>query len=184
MPLQSVRELLDFLTALSNSIPLAARVMGEPVMNTEGSAPEASVAPTTETATTGVAVPSTTATETAPKPAKRGSVFGSLFSKKDGVSPSTERKEKEIVPAVPAKDTEASPAAETVPAVGDIDSSTPTEEAPAAVPEAAATPTTTAAATSPSESKSGIFGFLKQKEAQRDVSHHKKFVHHQLTSIS
>ena len=161
---------MDLLAALANSISLAARVLGEPVVNTEGSATEASTAPPTEAATASDVGPSTTATETAPKPTKRGSVFGSFFGKKDGTSPSTERKEKEIIPAVPAKDTEVSPAAEAVPVVGDVDSPIAAEETTPAVPEPVGAPTTTAAATSPSESKSGIFGFLKQKEAQRDVS--------------
>lgn len=58
----------------------------------------------------------------APRPTKRGSMFGSIFGKN---SPTTERKEKDVVPSVPAKDTEAAPVA---PQLDPLSTSAPTEE--------------------------------------------------------
>ena len=108
-----------------------------------------------------------TTRETAPKPAKRSSVFGSLFSKKDNLSPTRERKEKEIMPAVPAKDIESAPVSESAPQLED--NMSPSSAQPA---EAVAAPTAspTAPTTTPAESKGGIFGFMKQKEPQQQVS--------------
>jgi len=105
---------------------------------------------------TATPVTETTEAPVAPKPTKRGSMFGTFFGKKDGVSPTTERKEKDLVPAVPAKDTEVAPAA---PQLDPVSTSVPSEEvAPVAaesvvpvaaepvVPVAAAPVTTTEAA--------------------------------------
>lgn len=86
-----------------------AAVAAAPVPTLEGPSDEAKPAETTETAET--TEPAAEAAETpkaAPKPTKRGSIFGSLASKLR--SPTTEKKEADIVPPVPAKD---EPATET-----------------------------------------------------------------------
>lgn len=59
--------------------------------------------------------------EEKPKPTKRGSIFGTFFEKVK--SPTTEKKEHDVVPAVPAKEVEPTPAA-----------SKPLEEAQVAAP--------------------------------------------------
>ena len=123
--------------------------------------------------------PVTAATETpvAPKPTKRGSVFGSIFGKKDGVSPTTERKEKDVVPAVPAKDTEVAPAA---PQLEPVSTSVPSEEvapvaAEPAVPATAAPVTTTegAATSTPAvkdKRRQSFFGSLGGKKEKSPSS--------------
>ena len=98
----------------------------------EGPSDEAKPAETTETAET--TEPAAEAAETpkaAPKPTKRGSIFGSLASKLR--SPTTEKKEADIVPPVPAKD---EPATET-PAEAPKIEENPAEatEAPAEAPK-------------------------------------------------
>ena len=75
----------------------------------EGPSDEAKPAETTETAeTTEPAAEAAETSKAAPKPTKRGSIFGSLASKLR--SPTTEKKEADTVPPVPAKD---EPATET-----------------------------------------------------------------------
>lgn len=59
--------------------------------------------------------------EEKPKPTKRGSIFGNVFAKVR--SPTSEKKEADLVPVVPAKDSEPTPEA-----------SKPLEEAQVAVP--------------------------------------------------
>ena len=108
-----------------------------------------------------------TARETAPKPAKRSSVFGSLFSKRENASPTRERKEKETMPVVATKDSEPISVAEQAPQLDGLankSSAQPAEEI--ATPSASAASPTAAL----SESKGGIFGFMKQKEVQNQVS--------------
>ncbi|MCJ1395174.1 hypothetical protein MMC18_008055 [Xylographa bjoerkii] len=159
-------------TSTFDAAAVAARVMGEPVIPTEDAMGEDSIAPVIAEP---VAVESSSAIapEVAPKPTKRGSVFGSFFGKKDGVSPSLDRKEKDIVPAVPAKDSETAPLATTAPQLDPVATSAPPVEDATAEPEiAAASPTTKV--TSPSESKGGMFGFLKQKEAQKEEKKEEK----------
>jgi len=140
--------------------------MGEPVVSNGVATGGDSIAPAIVEA--GATEPSSAiAPEVAPKPTKRGSVFGSLFGKKDGISPSAERKEKDVVPAVPAKDSETAPLATTAPQLDPVTTSAPPVEATTAEPEiAAASPTTKVS--SPSESRGGVFGFLKQKEVQKE----------------
>ena len=122
---------------------------------------------------------------------KRGSVFGSVpfFGKKKDETP---KKEEEAPPAVPAKDTTTKPVSDTAPqlespvkpedatppaapAIENKDTTKETSEA--AVPAATAVPAASAKTKDSekperksSESKGGLFGFLKQKEAQHEVS--------------
>ena len=141
--------------------------MGEPVVPIEGGKGDDLAAPTIAQPAT-VEPSSAIAPEVTAKPTKRGSVFGSLFGKKDGVSPSLERKDKDIVPAVPANDGETVPLATTAPQLDPVAISAPSVEGATTEPETAAT-FPVIKATSPGESKGGVFGFLKQKEAQKEV---------------
>ena len=102
--------------------------------------------------------------ETMLKSTKRGSVFGSFFNRKDSSLP-TERKEKELAPAVPSKDSEPTPVSSTAPQLEDPMKTSTVEPVEASAPASMASPI----ATSP-ENKGGIFGFMKQKEAQHQVS--------------
>ena len=117
------------------------------------------------------------------KKSKRASIFGSLFSKKDTASPTSEKAEKEAGPSVPAKDAEVLPVSETAPKIEEPIANKPidtaavtapidTVETPAAVDEA---PTETAKETAPAETattptkdkKGGIIGFIKKEAAAR-----------------
>ena len=158
----------DLYRALGTYLSLASRVITEPVLPTE----ETKAMETGDMTTDATEAPVTTnPPEAAPKPTKRGSVFGNFFNKKDGMSPSREKKEKDMAPAVPVKDAEATPmaATEEPASVTQLEEtavmSTPAENTIAT----SAAPTATTAHTPASESKGGIFGFLKQKEAQREV---------------
>ncbi|MCJ1380494.1 hypothetical protein MMC17_003599 [Xylographa soralifera] len=152
-------------TSTFDAAVVAARVMGEPVVPIQAAQGEDSAAPVI--AQPVAAAPSSaTAPEVAPKPTKRGSVFGSLFGKKDGVSPILERKDKDIVPAVPAKDSETTPLTTTAPHLDPVATSAPSVEGLTTEPEVATSPITKAV--SPGESKGGMFGFLKQKEVQKE----------------
>ena len=127
---------------------------------------------------------------------KRGSVFGSVpfFGKKKDETP---KKEEEAPPAVPAKDTTTTkpvsdtapqlespvkPEDATPPAAPVVENKDTTKETTeAAVPTAAAVPTTGTKnkdtekpERKSSESKGGLCGFLKQKEAQHEVSFQSK----------
>ncbi|MCJ1475595.1 hypothetical protein MMC13_004258 [Lambiella insularis] len=153
-------------TSSFDAAAVAARVMGEPVLASGDSKVEV-VTATAPTESTASQTASTATPEIAPKPAKRASVFGNLFGKKDGVSPTIERKEKEIVPAVPAKNTEPVPVTTSVPQVEPVSTSTPAVE-PMSTEQETAAVIPAAKAGSPSESKGGMFGFLKQKEVQRE----------------
>lgn len=140
-----------------------AAVAAAPVPALEGPSDEAKPVETTEAAET--TEPAAEAAETpkaAPKPTKRGSIFGSLASKLR--SPTTEKKEADIVPPVPAKD---EPATET-PAEAPKIEENPAEatEAPAEAPKDPAeealkeeAPTTTPTATIKSK-RGSIFGNL------------------------
>jgi len=114
----------------------------------------------------------TPARETAPRPAKRNSIFGSFFGKKDVTSPTKE----DVAPVVPVKDAEPMGVSATAPQLEDPvnTASQPTETVPATTmgkldTTAASTPATKQNV-SPSASKGGIFGFMKQKEVQLEVS--------------
>ena len=116
------------------------------------------------------------------KKSKRASIFGSLFSKKDTASPTSEKAEKEAGPSVPAKDAEVLPVSETAPKIEEPIANKPidtaavtapidTVETPAVVDEAPAetakeTAPAEAATTPTKEKKGGIIGFIK-KEAAR-----------------
>ncbi|MCJ1439021.1 hypothetical protein MMC27_008411 [Xylographa pallens] len=159
-------------TSTFDAAVVAARVMGEPVVPIEGANGEDLAAPMI--AQPVAAEPSSAiAPEIAAKPTKRGSVFGSFFGKKDGVSPSLERKEKDIVPAVPAKDREIVPLATTAQQLDPVATSAPSVDGATAELEAGATSPITKA-TSPGEFKGGMFGFLKQKEAQKEEKREEK----------
>ena len=112
---------------------------------------------------------------------KRGSVFGSVpfFGKKKEESA---KKEEESPPAVPAKDPQ--PVSETAPQlenpVKPEDATAPaapvTESKEPAAKEVTEAATSAATSTNnkeadKSESKGGLFGFLKPKETQPEVSH-------------
>ena len=128
---------------------IASRATAEPVIPTEGSAIDSSNA----------------GRETILKSSKRGSVFGNLFNRKDSNIP-TERKEKEVTPLAPTKDNDHTPSSTIAPQIEDPTKESNTEPIDATAP----TSTASAIATSPSENKGGIFGFMKQKEAQHQAS--------------
>lgn len=116
-----------------------------------------------------------TAAEQTPTKSKRGSIFGglggfSVFNKKD--KEAVPAKRDEVAPATPAKDPE--PVAESAPQLAPVDTTTSTEAKAPAATEADVAPASSSATASPkaekSESKAGLFGFLKQKEAQFEVS--------------
>ena len=117
------------------------------------------------------AATATHARENAPRPSKRNSIFGSFFGKKDVTSPT-----KEEAPVVPAKDVEPTAVSPTAPQLEDPVTTAPqsTETAQAATMGKLDTTSGSAPATkqnvSPSASKGGIFGFMKQKEVQQEVS--------------
>ncbi|KAJ9648013.1 hypothetical protein H2199_001790 [Coniosporium tulheliwenetii] len=93
-------------------------------------------------------------TTTAPKPTKRGSVFGTLFEKVR--SPVHEKKESEVAPTVPPKDTETPVTAPITETNEPLTSAAPTE-----------TTTTSAAATTPHKERENFFGkFLGKREAK------------------
>ena len=125
---------------------------------------------------------SETTTPTTEKKSKRASIFGSLFSKKDATSPTSEKAEKEAGPSVPAKDADVLPVSETAPKIEEPIANKPidtaavtapidTAQTPAGVDEA---PTETAketapaeAATTPTKGKKGsIIGFIKEGAAR------------------
>ena len=122
----------------------ASRAVAEPVIPAEGDAGNAG-------------------RETMLKSSKRGSVFGSFFNRKDSSLP-TERKEKDQAPIVPTKDNEPTSVSATAPQLEDPMKTSTTEPTEATAP----TSTASVTATSP-ENKGGIFGFMKQKEAQHLV---------------
>jgi len=93
-----------------------------------------------------------------PKPAKRGSIFGSVFNKVR--SPTSEKKEADLIPAVPAKD---SVAKESEP----LPESKPLEEAQVAVPttiEPVSEPSLKTDETKPVESKPAVSTPSKEKD--------------------
>ncbi|MCJ1287119.1 hypothetical protein MMC26_006467 [Xylographa opegraphella] len=159
-------------TSTFDAAAVAARVIGEPVVPIDGTKGEESAAPMISQP---VAAEQTSAIapEVAAKPTKRGSVFGSLFGKKDGVSPSLERRDKDIVPAVPAKDSETLPVATAGPHLDPTVLSAPSVGGATTETETAAT-SPAAKAISPGESKGGMFGFLKQKETQKEERREEK----------
>ena len=160
--------------------------MAEPVVPTEGgksvgagepiaaeSATTNAIEPTAETAATETKPSAATASrDNAPKPSKRNSIFGSFFGKKDVTSPTKE----EAAPIVPAKDVEPTAVSATAPQLEDPVSTTtrPTETVPTTTAGKLDTTVASTPATkqnvSPSATKGGIFGFMKQKEAQHEVS--------------
>jgi hypothetical protein len=152
MPVLSVGYPLILHKVNADMVYVAARVLEAPVVPAESATTE-TVAPTEAAATTETAPTTEAAVVTpkaeAPKPTKRGSVFGSIFGKKDTVSPKEEKKEKDVVPAVPAKDTEVAAVA---PQLDPVSTEAPSEETPAVVPEPATETAPAPSAASPVES--------------------------------
>lgn len=112
--------------------------------------------------------PASATRESAPKPNKRNSIFGSIFGKKDFATPTST----ETPPAVPARD-EQSTLSSTAPQL-DIPVSSPTAETTAATtktPATAAEATTPAAAVSPisptDKRRTSFFGNLGTKKERR-----------------
>ncbi|KAI9747807.1 MAG: hypothetical protein M1835_001968 [Candelina submexicana] len=97
-------------TAPLDAAAIAARVIDAPVVGADEIKPAVADQPakatTTEPAVGAGNVSSARESpiETAPKPAKRNSLFGGLFQKKDVRSPVEENSERETAPVVPAKD--------------------------------------------------------------------------------
>ena len=114
----------------------------------------------------------TSTRDNAPRPNKRNSIFGSFFGKKDITSPTKE----EAAPVVPIKDAEPTVVSATPPQLEDPvnTASQPIETAPVATTDKLNTTPASTPATkqnvSPSATKGGIFGFMKQKEMQHEVS--------------
>lgn len=116
------------------------------------------------------------------KKAKRASVFGGIFGKKNVTSPDAEKTEAEAAPAVPAKDSDVPPVSETAPKIEQPVHQAPldtaavvapvdTVQTPAAVEEPIAKdkPTTpTEATSSPKQQKEGggFLGFIKNVESK------------------
>ena len=112
--------------------------------------------------------PASTTRETAPKPNKRGSIFGSIFGKKDAPTLASA----ETPPAVPAKDDQ-SAVSSTAPQL-DNPVTSPTAETTAATtetPATAAEATAPVAATSPlsptDKRRTSFFGNLGTKKERR-----------------
>ena len=115
------------------------------------------------------------------KKAKRGSVFGSMFSKKNVTSPDAEKTEAEAGPAVPTKDSDIPPVSETAPKIEKPVDQAPldtaavvapvdTVQTPAAVEEPTSKdkPTTPTEGTSAHKQKEGggFLGFIKKTESK------------------
>ncbi|KAI9698930.1 MAG: hypothetical protein M1836_003119 [Candelina mexicana] len=135
---------------------IAARVIDAPVVGADEIKPVVADQPvkpiTTEPAVGAGNVSSAreSAIETTPKPAKRNSLFGSLFQKKDVRSPVEDKPERETAPAVPAKDVPPKEmpnnTTDTAPAIAlNANSTAPT----IANPATAETPASTAESASP-----------------------------------
>lgn len=156
------------------SLTVAARVISEPVVpNEEAEAPSTSSAVQPAIATESAAIntnagEASTMHETVPRPVKRGSMFGNFFNKRDNASPTRERKERDVVSTVPIKDVEPTHISATAPQLEDPVNTSSTD---AAEPAALASTTIPNVTTPPSDSKGGIFGFMRQKEIQHQVSY-------------
>lgn len=116
------------------------------------------------------------------KKGKRGSVFGSIFGKKNVTSPDAEKTEAESGPAVPAKDSDIPPVSETAPKIEKPVHQAPldtaavvapvdTVETPAAVEEPVTkdkptTPTDTTSTPKQQKEGGGFLGFIKKTESK------------------
>ena len=138
-------------------------MIGEPVIPageaTTGAGAESTVSETT---------PASTTRETAPRPNKRNSIFGSIFGKKDAANPTSA----EAPPIVPPKD-EHSTVSSTAPQLDNpVIASTPeTSAATTETPATAAETTTPVATTSPisptDKRRTSFFGNLGTKKERR-----------------
>jgi hypothetical protein len=129
-------------------ICIAARVLEQPVVPVEGTKPVAAQE-TSRPATSEVAVITSTA-EAAPKPAKRNSLFGSLWGKKESSS-------KDAVPTIATKEPETTPVSATAPRIEEPINPTSTASgtvAPAPPPVAEPSESSPVATTSPAVSPS------------------------------
>ena len=144
---------------------IAARVVGAPVEPVNGAEP--TVAPETVSPTP---AETTSNRDTTTKPNKRNSIFSNLFNKRENVSPTRERKEEDASVA-PIKESEPSIVTAAAPQLEHPvrTSSVQASAKPLSTAAASATATNETKSSQP-ESKGGIFGFIKQKEAQHDVS--------------
>ena len=121
------------------------------------------------------------------KKAKRGSVFGSLFQKKNATSPNTEKTEAEA--STPAKDTEVPPVSETAPKIDEPIDTKPLDAAAVTGPvdspvepmtedatkNTAATPVTDTPKTEKTEKKPSFFsGLIKKVEGKKDETKEEK----------
>lgn len=125
-----------------------------PLEGTKPIAAEETAPVTTEASS----LPAASSPETAPKPTKRNSIFGSLFGKKEPTSPTA----KEFASPLSAKDSEISPVSATAPQIGEPVITSSAEPAPAAPAPAAeisetapVTTTTATAAAAPSPPATG-----------------------------
>ncbi|MCJ1483384.1 hypothetical protein MMC06_003551 [Schaereria dolodes] len=142
---------------------IAARVVGAPVEPVNGAEP--TVAPETVSPTP---AETTSNRDTTTKPNKRNSIFSNLFNKRENVSPTRERKEEDASVA-PIKESEPSIVTAAAPQLEHPvrTSSVQASAKPLSTAAASATATNETKSSQP-ESKGGIFGFIKQKEAQHD----------------
>ena len=163
-----------------DAVAVAERVLGAPVVSAEGSA---TVNATDEPAQpilaeSGTESSNTVSRENAPKSNKRNSLFGGFFNKKDTGSPILERTEKDVGPTPPLKDTEPTPSSAPATQLTEpvnTSSVQTTEPSQESVPTTLDTTTAPVVGDTPVQkssptSKGGIFGFMKQKEAQHSVS--------------
>lgn len=108
----------------------------------------------------------TSTRDNAPRPNKRNSIFGSFFG----------HTKEETAPIIPTKDAEPTSVSATAPQLEDPvnTASQPVETAPVTTLDKLDTTSASTPATkqnvSPSATKGGIFGFMKQKEVQHEVS--------------
>lgn len=162
---------------VQSNLLIASRVVGEPVVPAGEAATgvdASEVAPAAGAdSTVAETTPPSTTRETAPKPNKRNSIFGSIFGKKDTAAPASTPASTETPPAVPAKD-EPSTVSPTAPQL-DNPVTSPTAETTAATTEtptaAAAEESTPAATTTPlsptDKRRTSFFSNLGTKKERR-----------------
>ena len=120
---------------------------------------------------------------------KRGSIFGSLFPKKDLTSPTAEKTEAEVAPAVPAKDNTKPVVAETAPKIEEpiinkpidtaavtapVDNVIPPTATPAIETTAKEETITPATKSTSAPNKGGFLGFIKNKTTKKEEKKEEK----------
>ena len=152
-------------------------MVGEPVVFAEEAATgvdASEVAPVAGAESTAAeTTPTSTTRETAPKPNKRNSIFGSIFGKKDAATPAATPASTETPPAVPAKD-EPSTVSPTAPQLDNpvtsptAETTAATTETPAGAAEASTPAATTTTPLSPTDKRrTSFFGNLGTKKERR-----------------